>query len=68
MILWTGESETCQCGHHIADHETIGTKVWTVDTNSGDRIPNVKTGKFGQCAKCQQCKEFRPSRVAHQEA
>jgi hypothetical protein len=67
MILWTGESEYCQCGHHIEHHKGVGSTWHTTGTNSVGVIPNPITGAFGQCAKCDKCKEFIPSKFAHQE-
>jgi hypothetical protein len=67
MILWTGESEYCRCGHHISDHESVGIRWHTEGTNDMGVSPNPTKGAYGKCDKCKQCMEFVPVRFAHQE-
>ena len=53
-FLSTGESEYCQCGHHITDHEEGS------DPSMNARIC-ISTNYY-RCCECNQCNQFVPYR------
>ena len=58
-FLWTGESEYCQCGHHITKHSTRNNwlNIWESDVNEDE--PNYLCYGSRGC----KCKKFIPYRL-----